>query len=100
MKVMLSKQYAPALDAAPENPQLVSLARNLANQRWAEERLIESEERYRIVAQTALDAIVTVDENGEILFVNPSAERIFGYTSAEMLKQNMALLLPGYTPAA
>ena len=81
---------------APETPQLVSLARNLANQRWAEERLVESEERYRIVAQTALDAIVTVDQNGEILFVNPSAERIFGYTSAEMLKQNIALLLPGY----
>src|SRR5580765_4758931 len=86
-----------AASIGPANPELVSLARNLENQRWAEEKLVESEQRYRIVAETALDAMVTVDEAGEILFVNPSAERIFGYRASEMLKQNLAMLLPSFT---
>ncbi len=51
----------------------------------AEEVLRESEERYRIVAQTATDAIITIDEQSTILFVNPSAEKIFGHQIVEML---------------
>src|ERR1043166_5925952 len=77
-------------------PELAALAYSVANHRWAEEALVESEERYRIVSETAIDAIVTIDEAGEILFVNRSAEKIFGYSSAEMLGQNLTLLAPGY----
>src|SRR6266704_1723227 len=61
--------------------ELAALARNLANTRW-QEALVESEERYRIIAETAIDAIVTIDEDGEILFVNNSTQRIFGYSPA------------------
>src|SRR5579859_5041015 len=43
-------------------PELALLARNVAHHRWAEEALIESGERYRIVAETAIDAITTIDE--------------------------------------
>jgi two-component system cell cycle sensor histidine kinase/response regulator CckA len=78
-------------------PELAALARSVANHRWAEEALIESEERYRIVAETAIDAIVTIDEAGEILFVNRSAEKIFGYSTAEILGQNLTLLAPRYS---
>ena len=92
-------QNSMALNAADlrRTPELASLARNLAHQRWAEAALVESEERYRIVAETAIDAIVTIDETGEILFVNRSAERIFGYSTAEMLERNLTLLVPGFT---
>ena len=92
------QENASALNARHvRNPELASLARNLAYQRWAEAALVESEERYRIVAETASDAIVTIDETGDILFVNRSAEKIFGYTTPEMMGCNLALLLPGYS---
>jgi two-component system cell cycle sensor histidine kinase/response regulator CckA len=77
-------------------PELATLARNVSNL-WAEEALIESEQRYRIVTETAIDAIATIDESGQILFVNRSAERIFGYSAADMLGFNLSLLLPAYT---
>ncbi len=77
-------------------PQLALLARNVSNL-WAEDKLIESEQRYRIVAERAIDAIATIDESGQILFVNRSAERIFGYPGPDMLGFNLALLLPAYT---
>src|SRR5437016_2222286 len=80
-----------------KQPELASLACNVSNQRWAEEALVESEERYRIVTETAIDAIVTIDQDGEILFVNRSAERIFGYAVEEMLGCCLTLLAPGYS---
>src|SRR5689334_18166191 len=79
-------------------PELALLARHVANSRWAETALLESEERYRIVTETAIDAIVTIDEDGEILFVNRSAERVFGYPAGEMLGRSLSMLAPGYSP--
>ncbi|GEM_PF-154317 len=63
----------------------------------AAEALRESEERYRMVAQTATDAILTIDETSRILFVNPAAEKIFGHSVPEMLGQNLTMLMPEYT---
>ena len=47
----------------------------------------ESEEHYRAVAEAATDAIITIDSDSTILVVNPAAERIFGYATAEMIGQ-------------
>ncbi len=62
--------------------------------RFAENALRESEERYRIVAETASDAIVTIDRNSSILYVNSAAQRIFGYTRAEMVGNKITMLMP------
>jgi PAS domain S-box-containing protein len=56
----------------------------------------ESEEHYRAVAQAARDAIITIDSDSTILVVNPAAERIFGYSSEEMIGQPLTMLVPDY----
>ena len=56
--------------------------------------LRDSEERYPILAETASDAIIVIDEEGEILFVNPVAEKTFGAPAQKLLGQNLALLMP------
>lgn len=61
----------------------------------AETALRESEERYRIIAETATDAIISVDQLGVIGFVNRAAERIFGHHTREMLGAELNLLMPG-----
>ena len=43
-----------ASDFVRSKPQLASLASNLTHQRWTEEALLQSEERYRIVTETAI----------------------------------------------
>lgn len=48
----------------------------------------------KAVLDTCLDAVVTIDTEGRILSFNPSAERIFGYTEAEVLGQEISLLVP------
>lgn len=62
--------------------------------RRIEDDLRESEERFRSVAQTARDAIISVDCDGRIVFWNPAAERIFGYPSAEVLDQPLSIIVP------
>ncbi len=66
----------------------------------AEEGLRESEERYRTVAETAAEAIITIDETSTMVFVNRAAEQIFGYTAQEMLGQKLTLLMPERLRAA
>jgi len=55
---------------------------------------------FRVVAETATDAIVTIDEQSTILFVNNAAERIFGYSVSEMMHQPITMLMPRYLQEA
>lgn len=60
------------------------------------EELRESEARYRTVIETASDAIITIDQNSKIQFVNSSVEKIFGYTIEELLGQQLTMLMPAH----
>ncbi|MDP1586129.1 MAG: PAS domain S-box protein, partial [Prosthecobacter sp.] len=62
--------------------------------RHAEAALRESEERFRSMADSAIDAIVAVDEDGHIRFFSRGAEAVFGYSVAEALGQPVTLLIP------
>ncbi len=49
------------------------------------------------MVSSALDAIITIDHEGKVLEFNPAAEKIFGYTRAEILGRELAeLLIPEY----
>ncbi|MBI1745056.1 MAG: PAS domain S-box protein [Acidobacteria bacterium] len=54
----------------------------------------ESEERYRTLTETVGDAIITINEEGQMLMVNPAAESLFGYTMPEMVGQPLTMLMP------
>jgi len=61
----------------------------------ATRHLVESEERFKGVSETANDAIVMTDSEGRISFWNSSAEEIFGYTKDEAMGRNAhSLLVP------
>lgn len=59
-----------------------------------QERIRESEARFRALAENATVAIFVIDEGSTIEFANPAAERIFGYTVAEMLGEPLDMLMP------
>lgn len=56
-------------------------------------RVVESEEKYRAVAETANAAIVTVDTRGLIVYWNRAAQTVFGYTERQILGQPMTRLI-------
>ena len=56
--------------------------------------LAQREEHLRAVIETALDGIITIDETETITTVNPATQRIFGYSAAEIVGQNLRKLIP------
>jgi two-component system, LuxR family, sensor kinase FixL len=52
------------------------------------------ERRFRLVVEAAPSAMVMVDRNGTIVMVNAQAERVFGYSRAELLGQSVEMLVP------
>jgi PAS domain S-box-containing protein len=62
----------------------------------SEQALRESETRFRTLAETASDAIITIDANSKIIYINRAAENIFGYAVDEMLGHDLTMLMPEY----
>lgn len=55
---------------------------------------IEELEKFRLIVDTAEDAVITVDENQEVVFMNRTAEKMFGYAREELLGGDMSPLIP------
>ena len=51
-------------------------------------------EHLQAVWNSAFDAIATIDSQGQIETVNRAAEKMFGYSSVEMIGQNVSMLMP------
>jgi PAS domain S-box-containing protein len=60
----------------------------------AEKRLAQMEGKYRGLLEAAPDAMVVVNQSGEIVLVNLQAERQFGYRSDELLGQRVKNIIP------
>lgn len=60
----------------------------------ANAELAIKEEETRSVVEHMVDCVVTTDERGVMLSVNPVMERLFGYTPDEAIGQNVAILVP------
>jgi PAS domain S-box-containing protein len=60
----------------------------------SERRYIE--QRYRVMVETASDAVVCIDERGAILLANPATTKVFGYDPADLIGKPLTMLMPEY----
>lgn len=67
---------------------LISMMQSERN--LAEKALRNNEKKLRAVIDGALDAIVTIDETGALVEFNAAAERIFGFTKAQVIGKSLA----------
>jgi len=69
-----------------------------SERRRARQALRESESRFRALAETASDAILTADSENQIVFANRAAERVFGYPIPAMIGRHLERIIPGLHP--
>ncbi len=66
---------------------------DITERKQAEEELRQSEARKSAVFESALDCIITIDQQGRIREFNPAAEATFHYRRSEVLGKEMAELI-------
>jgi len=60
----------------------------------SESELSRKEAYLRMILGNAIDSIITIDQKGIIESFNPAAERLFAYSAAEVIGQNIKILMP------
>lgn len=74
-----SAYYSPHVDAFGQVQGVACCIIDLTARQRAEEDLRASEERYRVVVEQSMDAIVIGSMQGKLLYGNPASETLFGY---------------------
>ena len=78
-------------------PHILLAIEDMTDRLKAAEALRETQERMAAIVNTAVEGIVTIDEQGIIDFVNPAALQMFGYAANELLGLNVEVLMPSPT---
>ncbi|MPY95197.1 MAG: PAS domain S-box protein [Acidimicrobiia bacterium] len=68
--------------------------RDVTERRRSEDALRVSEERFRSVADSGVDAIVSADTDGRVLTWNRGAEQMFGWRAEEVLGELLTVIIP------
>jgi PAS domain S-box-containing protein len=76
---------SPLRDEAGETYAVFGISTDITEYRRTEEALLASEQRNRLIVESALDAVVTIGADGAITGWNAQSERTFGWTQDEAL---------------
>ena len=73
---------------------LGGIIRDCSDRKKSEEALSQAEQRFRSITESANDAIISADEEGNIISWNHSAGRFFGYTEEEVVGRPLSIIVP------
>jgi PAS domain S-box-containing protein len=89
-------QKFPLFDADGKIYALGSVATDITERQREESARRYSDERHRLVVETAPDAVVSMDDNGIIQFANPATARVFGHDPTELVGRPLTVLMPEF----
>jgi diguanylate cyclase (GGDEF)-like protein/PAS domain S-box-containing protein len=69
------------------------VVKDLTTESFARSALLESEQRFRLIAEHTSDLIQVLNEKHEMVYLSPSHERLLGYETNQLLNQPITSLL-------
>lgn len=84
----------PVFDDGGRVISMFGTAQDITERKKSEYALKEAESRLCSLMQTASDAIIIADSNGDIISWNSGAQKIFGYSESEVQGKALAILMP------
>lgn len=69
-------------------------ASNINEQKLAELALMESEEKFRKIVESAANPIIIIDSEMKIQMINSEVENVFGYQKGELIGCEISMLIP------
>jgi PAS domain S-box-containing protein len=86
-KIVVSSRWALQLDASNQPMRILEINRDITQRKM-------QEKKFRNLLESAPDAIVIVNERGQIQLVNAQTEKLFGYSREELIGQPVEILIP------
>jgi PAS domain S-box-containing protein len=93
-QIQMEITVSPIRDALERIVGASTIARDISARKAAEKHLIQMEARYRGLLEAAPDAMVVVNQEGEIAVLNAQAEKQFGYHRDELVGQPVIKIIP------
>ncbi|WP_151119700.1 hybrid sensor histidine kinase/response regulator [Hypericibacter adhaerens] len=72
----------------------VGIIHDLTERKRSEQAVREAVQRLKAVVDTAVDGVILIDARGLVMMFNPACEALFGYGAAEVVGQNVKMLMP------
>ncbi|MPZ90588.1 MAG: PAS domain S-box protein [Actinobacteria bacterium] len=81
-------------DIAGRPIRVIGTSQDITKRKQAETALRASEMRFRRLAESSNEGIVSIDDGGRIIFWNRGAQNVFGYWEEEVIGETVQMLMP------
>ncbi len=72
------------------------LAQEIEERKRVEKALLNGTAKIQAIVDTAVDGVITIEQNGVVESFNKAAEEMFGYRAGEVIGQNLKMLMPSF----
>lgn len=94
-KIILTEWHNALIkDDSNTNIGAISIVKNITKENKFITKLAEKEKENREILNTMVDAVITINDRGEILTINAATIKMFGYSEQELIGNNICLLMP------
>jgi len=74
---------------------IAALYMDITSNRLLEEELQNSEERFRLIADSSFDVIFMIDRESRVRYISPAITRVMGYDPADLINRTFTDYMPG-----